>query len=134
MSSRRRPLRFGHVGRYRPHLGKNLPEVLHVFDLFHVLKLNNHKLSDFRHDLIDARERQILKGVCWLLLKNPENLDEGRIQVERPADALELNGPLKLVDCTRVEFCQDGREFSNGMAACVRNDWIATRHSDSTSF
>src|SRR5437870_1406849 len=76
----------------------NLPKAVHVFDHFHVIKLFNEKLSALRRELYQqasrADERQILKGTRWLLLKNPENLDEGRDEQQRLAEALRLNKPL----------------------------------------
>ena len=57
----------------------NLPQAVHVFDHFHVVKLFNEKLSALRrelyHEASSDAERQLLKGTRWLLLKNPENLD-----------------------------------------------------------
>eukprot|EP00362_Geleiidae_sp_MMETSP1317_P001835 CAMPEP_0201284034 /NCGR_PEP_ID=MMETSP1317-20130820/58724_1 /ASSEMBLY_ACC=CAM_ASM_000770 /TAXON_ID=187299 /ORGANISM="Undescribed Undescribed, Strain Undescribed" /LENGTH=163 /DNA_ID=CAMNT_0047602405 /DNA_START=84 /DNA_END=572 /DNA_ORIENTATION=+ len=56
---------------------KNLPNVPIVFDRFHVVKLFNEKLSDFRRALYnyltDPEEQKLIKGTRWLLLKNPEN-------------------------------------------------------------
>src|SRR5580704_16081338 len=76
----------------------NLPNVVHVFDHFHVVKLFNDKLSAFRRDLYHEaqsdRQRQILKGTRWLLLKNPENLDSDRNEHQRLQEALRLNAPL----------------------------------------
>jgi transposase len=107
---------------------ENLPKAVHVFDHFHVIKLYNDKLSAFRRDLYrdltDARERQILKGTRWLLLKNPENLDEGRDELERLADALELNTPLTLVYYMKDDLRQVWHQSSKRMAARVLDDWI----------
>src|SRR5207249_168464 len=73
----------------------HLPGAVHVFDHFHVTKLFNDKLSAFRraryHQLSSARDRQILKGTRWLLLKNPENLDPTRHGAERLQEALRLH-------------------------------------------
>src|SRR5207248_9853463 len=77
---------------------EHLPRAVHVFDHFHVIKLFNEKLSAFRrdlfHELTSDRDRRVLKGTRWLLLKNPENLDEDRDERRRLADALRLNQPL----------------------------------------
>ena len=76
----------------------NLPGVVHVFDHFHVIKLFNDKLSALRRELYNQassdRHRKILKGTRWLLLKNPENLDEDRHERQRLERALALNLPL----------------------------------------
>src|SRR5271166_3195200 len=78
----------------------NLPRAVHVFDHFHVVKLCNEKLSALRRELYrqasSDEERKILKGTRWLLLKNPENLDEDRNERQRLEEALRLNEPLAL--------------------------------------
>src|SRR5262249_31825244 len=70
---------------------EHLPRAVHVFDHFHVIKLFNDKLSDFRRELYrEATERMhkdVLKGTRWLLLKNPENLDPTRNERERLEEA-----------------------------------------------
>src|SRR4029079_694989 len=53
----------------------NLKQAVHVFDHFHVIKLYNDKLSALRRQLfhdLSARGQKLLKGIRWLLLKNPE--------------------------------------------------------------
>jgi transposase len=41
-------------------------------------------------------QKQVIKGTRWLLLKNPENLDQDRREAERLNEALRLNQPLAL--------------------------------------
>jgi len=75
----------------------HLPEATLVFDRFHVVKLMNDKLSDLRRDVqrdAETAAQQLLKGTRWLLLKNPENLNEDRHEAERLRKALEINAPL----------------------------------------
>ena len=76
----------------------HLPKAVIVFDHFHIIKLFNEKLSDLRRDLYrEATEKlhkDVLKGTRWLLLKNPENLDETRDEPKRLREALKLNEPL----------------------------------------
>jgi transposase len=76
----------------------HLPEAVLVFDHFHIIKLFNEKLSDLRRDLYrEATEqlhKDVLKGTRWLLLKNPENLDDTRDEPKRLREALKLNEPL----------------------------------------
>ena len=65
----------------------HLPDATLVFDRFHVIKLYNEKLSDLRRDLYrqlaDTMQKEVLKGVRWLLLKRPENLDPSRREPQR---------------------------------------------------
>src|SRR3954471_9154088 len=77
---------------------ENLGDAVHVFDHFHVVKLFNEKLSDFRRELYreatEQMDKDVLKGTRWLLLKNPENLDPRRKERERLEEALRLTQPL----------------------------------------
>ncbi|MFZ2956911.1 MAG: transposase [Candidatus Ozemobacteraceae bacterium] len=76
----------------------NLPSAAIVFDHFHVVKAMKDKISDLRRDMYreatDVLKKAVLKGTRWLLLKNPENLDDTRRERERLADALRINQPL----------------------------------------
>ena len=75
-----------------------LPGATLVFDRFHVIKLYNEKLSELRralyHELKDTMQKKALKGVRWLLLKRPENLDPSHQEPQRLREALRLNEPL----------------------------------------
>lgn len=79
---------------------KNLPQARLVFDRFHVTKLLNEKLTELRRQLyreaIGPLQKQVLKGIRWLLLMNPENLDEAKHEVAQLEEALELNRPLAI--------------------------------------
>ncbi len=79
----------------------NLEDAAIVFDRFHMVKLFNEKLSDFRrklyHFVSSDKEKEILKGLRWLLLKKSENLDDSKDESRRLEDALELNKPLSIV-------------------------------------
>lgn len=76
----------------------NLPEASLVFDRFHVMKLLNEKLTELRRRLYREVQgplgKSVLKGIRWLLLKNPENLDDAKGEQDRLAKALKLNQPL----------------------------------------
>ena len=75
----------------------NLPQTPIVFDRFHIVQLVHHTLSELRRSTqrtADAAGRKAVKGSLWVLLKNPENLDEGRQERRRLEEALELNKGL----------------------------------------
>ncbi len=82
---------------YTKAVRENLPQGRVVYDRFHVVKLFNEKLSDLRRELhreaTDQLEKQVLKGTRWLLLKNPENLDDAKGERRRLEEALSLNVP-----------------------------------------
>jgi transposase len=76
----------------------NLPDAVLVYDRFHVMKLFHDKLSDLRRDLYHEAttklQKDVLKGTRWLLLKNPENLDQAKKEPQRLREALQLNESL----------------------------------------
>lgn len=88
------------AGGYIAAVIKHLPGAKLVFDHFHVIQLMNEKLTILRrelyHELQDKQQREVLKGVRWLLLKNPENLKQtDRVdESARLNQALQLNEPL----------------------------------------
>ena len=78
-------------------VGTHLPEATLVFDHFHVVKLINDKLSDLRRELqrhAQEKDKEVLKGTRWLLLKSPKKLDDTRDEAQRLRAAVELNAPL----------------------------------------
>ena len=100
-----------------------------VFDRFHLVKLFNEKLSDFRrqlyHEATDKLHKQVLKGTRWLLLKNPENLDDGRGERERLEDALELNASLATVYYMKEDLRQIWEQGNRRAAERFLADWCA---------
>jgi transposase len=108
---------------------ENLPEAAHVFDRFHVVKLYNEKLSDLRRHIQRAAEtiehKKVLKGTRWLLLKNPENLDEERHESRRLEDALRLNQPLACAYYMKEDLRQFWEQPGKRSARRFLNDWIA---------
>jgi transposase len=107
----------------------HLPRAVHVFDHFHVIKLFNDKLSAFRrdlyHELSSDRERRVLKGTRWLLLKNPENLDDDRDERRRLEDALRLNQPLATAYYLKEDLRQIWLQPNQRTAGRVLRDWLA---------
>jgi transposase len=113
---------------YRGAVSTHLPAAKIVFDHFHVIKLFNEKLSELRRALYreatDVMHKQVLKGTRWLLLKNPENLDEQRDEKTRLEEALALNKSLAtayyLKEDLRRFWEQPGKRF----ATAFLTDWI----------
>jgi transposase len=108
---------------------ENIPRAVHVFDHFHVVKLFNDKLSAFRRQLYHLassdHDRRILKGTRWLLLKNPENLDEARNELDRLMDALRLNQPLAIAYYLKEDLRQIWSQPNKRTARRVLRDWLA---------
>jgi transposase len=115
-------------GAYQSAVRAHLPKAAIVFDRFHVVKLFNDKLSDLRRALYreatDVQHKAVLKGTRWLLLKNPENLDEEKDERGRLREALKLNEPLAvayyLKDDLRRFWEQPGKRF----ATTFLDGWI----------
>jgi transposase len=106
----------------------NLQRAVHVFDHFHVIKLYNDKLSAFRRQLfleLTAAGQKLLKGVRWLLLKNPENLDPNKNERERLERALRVNEPLAIVYYLKEDLRQLWLQPSKATARRVLKDWLA---------
>jgi transposase len=115
-------------GAYQSAVRAHLASAVIVFDHFHVVKLFNDKLSDLRRQLYreatDVQHKAVLKGTRWLLLKNPENLDEEKDEKRRLKEALKLNEPLAvayyLKDDLRRFWEQPGKRF----ATTFLDGWI----------
>ena len=107
----------------------HLPRAVHVFDHFHVIKLFNEKLSAFRRELYNEltndQDRQLLKGTRWLLLKNPENLDDDRDERRRLEEALRLNQPLATAYYLKEDLRQIWLQPNKRTARRVLRDWLA---------
>lgn len=107
----------------------HLPQAVHVFDHFHVIKLVNDKLSALRRELYteltSAADRQLLKGTRWLLLKNPENLNSERNEQERLQEALRLNLPLATAYYLKEDLRQVWLQPNKQTARRVLRDWLA---------
>jgi transposase len=115
-------------GAYRGAVATHLPKAVIVFDHFHVIKLFNDRLSELRRALYreatDGLHKEVLKGTRWLLLKNPENLDEEKDEKRRLEEALALNRPLataySMKDDLRRFWEQPGKRF----ATTFLDGWI----------
>lgn len=107
---------------------ENLGDAIHVFDHFHVVKLFNEKLSDFRRELYreatEQMDKDVLKGTRWLLLKNPENLDPKKKERERLEEALRMNQPLATVYYMKEDLRQIWMQPDKETARQVLDDWM----------
>jgi transposase len=112
---------------------ENLPKASIVFDRFHVMKLYNDRLSDLRRHL--QREAQgplqlkVLKGTRWLLLKNPENLNNQRDESIRLQRALKFNEPLATAYYLKEDLRQFWNQESKAEAEKYLIAWIAKARS-----
>ena len=107
----------------------HLPRAKLVFDRFHIIKLYNEKLSNLRCDLhrqlADTMQKKVLKGVRWLLLKRPENLDPSRGETKRLEEALRLNEPLATAYYLKEELNALWEQEDRRAAHALLLDWVA---------
>ena len=106
----------------------HLPDATLVFDHFHVVKLFNEKLTKLRRDLQreaqDGLGKPVLKGIRWLLLKNPDHLDETRNERQRLDEALKLNEPLATADYMKEELRMIWLKPNRASAEQALDEWI----------
>jgi len=105
-----------------------LPEATLVFDRFHVMKLVNDKLAALRRQLYaqaTAEQKQVLKGVRWLLVKRPENLEARRNEPARLEEALQLNEPLATAYYLKEELGEFWEQDDEEQATAFLLDWLA---------
>jgi len=106
----------------------HLPGARLVFDRFHVIKLYNDKLSELRRamyrELTDTMQKDVLKGVRWLLLKRSENLDPARKEPQRLEEALRLNAPLATAYYLKAELNEIWEQDDEDEAQALLMDWI----------
>lgn len=107
---------------------ENLPGAVIVFDHFHIIKLYNDRLSDFRrqlfHKINSEQQKQVIKGTRWLLLKNPENLNPDRSEPDRLKAALDLNQPLATAYYMKEDLRQAWKQPNKKTAREFLVDWI----------
>jgi transposase len=106
----------------------HLPKAAIVFDHFHIIKLFNEKLSELRRDLYrevkDKMHKDVLKGTRWLLLKNPENLDETRNETQRLHEALQLNQPLATAYYMKEDLRRVWDQPTKAAAKRILTPWL----------
>jgi transposase len=111
----------------------NLPRAAIVFDHFHVIKLFNDKLSGLRRELYrqaNHKDKMVIKGTRWLLLKNPENLNNKKKEPERLEQALALNRPLATAyymkeDLRRLWSCGNKQQAESFLFDWVMRAWAS---------
>ena len=103
---------------------EHLPDASLVFDKFHVIKLMNERLDDLRRQMVREAEGPLklrIKGTRFLLLRNPENLQED--QIPKLEQALQLNEPLLLGWYLKEELRELWNQPSRQKMAAFLKDW-----------
>lgn len=106
----------------------NVPKAAIVFDHFHIIKLFNEKLSELRRSLyrkaIEDGDKNVIKGIRWLLLKNPDNLDDSRCEPQRLEEALKLNKSLSAAYYMKEDLRQLWSQHNKQKAGNFLVDWL----------
>ena len=110
-------------------VAQHLPGAVHVLDRFHVVKLLNDQLADLRRQIQRSVEkvedRKLLQGTLWLLLKNPQNLDEERNERQRLEAALRINQPLATAYYMKEDLRRLWEQPGKRSAGRFLDGWIA---------
>lgn len=101
-----------------------------MLDHFHVVKWFNEKLTKLRRALYkhaDRMGRKTLRGVRWLLMKNPENLrshqTEAKDERHRLQEALAFNEPLMMAYYMKEELRYLWKQRDKQTAERLLDQW-----------
>lgn len=111
-------------GAYWSAVREHLPDTALVFDKFHILKLMNERLDDLRREMVREAEGPLklkIKGTRFLLLRNPENLQED--QIPKLEEALRLNEPLMVGWYLKEELRELWSQGSRARMKTFLEDW-----------
>jgi len=116
---------------------ENLKTAVVVFDHFHVIKMFNEKLSDFRRQLFnntnDKSHRSVIKGTRWLLLTAKEKLEKNQDKADRLSRALKINRPLATVYYMKEDLRQVWSWSDKKTAEWHLKSWIEMAKSSDIS-
>jgi transposase len=121
-----KPVATDMASAYYAAVMKNLPGAKHVFDRFHIVKMMNEKLTQLRHEMQREAEvmgRPVLKGIRWLLLKHPSNLDASKNERQRLQEALALNQSLATAYYLNEDLTQLWKQPDKETADRSLTDW-----------
>ena len=79
---------------------------------------------DYAIRLAAGLQTQVIKGLRWLLLKNPENLDEEHRERQRLEKALRLNAPLAAGYYLKEDLRQVWDQPDKSTADRLLQDWM----------
>jgi transposase len=86
----------------------------------------NDNLTTLRRDLqreVDVMGKKTLKGLCWLLIKHQENLDESKDERPRLQKVLNLNESLSIAYYLKEDLGQIRQQSGKAIAGRFLKDW-----------
>ncbi len=114
---------------YTKAVREHLPKAKIVYDHFHVIKLFNEKLSDFRrilfNDTANSLGKAVLKGSRWLLLTAREALALKPDKMTKLESALSLNKPLSTAYYMKEDLRQLWSWEDKETASWHMDSWIS---------
>jgi len=114
---------------YTKAVRENLPKATIVYDHFHVIKLFNEKLSNFRRLLFNTTAHSLgktaLKGSRWLLLTARESLALRPDKMTKLESALSLNKPLSTSYYMKEDLRQLWGWDDKATASWHMDSWIS---------
>ncbi len=123
-------------GAYRRAVKKHLPRAQLVVDRFHVVMSFNKKITW----LLGSESRKArgegwraLRGVRWILVKRPENLNEQRDELDRLERALQANRNLMIAHYLEEDLDRFWRFKSKAQAAAHLDDWLEVAKASSVA-
>jgi transposase len=110
---------------YTAAIRNHLPEAIHVFDRFHVMKLFNEKLTNMRRRLYgetkDKEGKEALKGIRFDLLKREPD-EKGTARLEK---ALNLHADLAVAYALKEQLYEFWEQEDGELGFQCLIDWIA---------
>jgi transposase len=110
---------------YTSAIRTHLPEAIHVFDRFHVMKLFNEKLTDLRRRLYgetkDKEDKSVLKGIRFDLLKREPD-EKGAARLEK---ALSIHADLAVAHVLKEQLYELWEQEDEEAGYQCLVDWIA---------
>ena len=76
--------------------------------------------------LMTSKGQRILKGIRWLLLKNPENLDPEKKEPQRLERALKMNEPLAVAYYLKEDLRQIWLQPTKYLARLALEEWLTS--------
>ena len=124
-----RSIRLCYLRRPRvQRVGRHIARRGFASDRFHIVKLLNEKLNAMRRrmyrEMTDAGDRASLKGIRWILLKRPKNLNPDRSEPERLARALKSNEDLAAAYYLKEELSEIWEQDDRDAAESLLTEWI----------
>jgi len=80
--------------------------------------------AGWKREAETIQQKEVLKGTRWLLLKNPENLDDQKNERQRLEEPLELNKPLPTANYMKEDLRALWDQPDKATATKRLDDWV----------